>query len=125
MSAETGLALIAKERKRQITQESWSAEHDDGHTDGALARAASCYAMTPKLREYTVPGFSNFFERYWPFEREYWKPTPDNRIRELVKAGALVAAEIDRLQRASLTPVPATESTDAKGEQTAHEINNQ
>ena len=30
---------------------------------------------------------------------EWWKPTPKNRVRELVKAGALIAAEIDRLQR--------------------------
>jgi hypothetical protein len=37
--------------------------------------------------------------RYWPWDREWWKPTPNNRIRELAKAGALIAAEIDRLQR--------------------------
>jgi hypothetical protein len=35
----------------------------------------------------------------WPFFTRPWKPTPDNRIRELEKAGALIAAEIDRLQR--------------------------
>lgn len=35
----------------------------------------------------------------WPFSQEWWKPTPDDRIRELAKAGALIAAEIDRLQR--------------------------
>jgi hypothetical protein len=35
----------------------------------------------------------------WPFDRSWYKPTPENRIRELEKAGALIAAEIDRLQR--------------------------
>jgi hypothetical protein len=32
-----------------------------------------------------------------------WKPSPDDRFRELVKAGALIAAEIDRLLRAKST----------------------
>lgn len=35
----------------------------------------------------------------WPFELKWLKRTPKNRIRELQKAGALIAAEIDRLQR--------------------------
>jgi hypothetical protein len=42
--------------------------------------------------EYCVP-------EEWPWFQERWKPTPDNRIRELVKAGALIAAEIDRMLR--------------------------
>ena len=33
----------------------------------------------------------------WPWNGSYWKPTPDDRIKELTKAGALIAAEIDRL----------------------------
>ena len=35
----------------------------------------------------------------WPWDESWFKPTPDDRIRELVKAGALILAEIDRLQR--------------------------
>ena len=34
---------------------------------------------------------------HWPWNVVWWKPTPDDRIRELAKAGALIAAEIDRL----------------------------
>lgn len=41
--------------------------------------------------------------KYWPFEWSWWKPANppslQGRIRELAKAGALIAAEIDRLQR--------------------------
>lgn len=37
--------------------------------------------------------------KIWPWDKSWWKPTPDDRIRELIKAGALIAAEIDRLQR--------------------------
>jgi hypothetical protein len=43
--------------------------------------------------------FSDWRIVAWPWDKGWWKPTPDNRIRELEKAGALIAAEIDRLQR--------------------------
>lgn len=46
--------------------------------------------------------------RAWPWEARFWKPCPDDRARELVKAGALIAAEIDRLQRAAATPSEVT-----------------
>lgn len=85
----TGIEIIAAERQRQIEQEGWSAEHDDAHKRGELAWAATCYA-SPALGGRTVN---------WPWDRNWWKPTPDDRIRELAKAGALIAAEIDRLNR--------------------------
>jgi len=34
-----------------------------------------------------------------PFDEEWWKPSPDDPVWQLVKAGALIAAEIDRLRR--------------------------
>jgi len=86
----TGIELIAAERKRQR----FSTEWDDNHKDGELAKAAVCYAATENMRE----DFS-LIRDVWPFTRAWWKPTPDNRIRELEKAGALIAAEIDRLLR--------------------------
>ena len=48
----TGIKLIAKERKRQIEKEGWSAEHDSQHKDGEIAIAASCYAMPHNKRKY-------------------------------------------------------------------------
>ena len=33
----------------------------------------------------------------WPWSDKWWKPK--DKIRDLVRAGALIAAEIDRLQR--------------------------
>lgn len=86
MSDKTGVELIAIERKRQIDEEHWSPEHDDDHDYNELARAAACYAIGN--------------DENWPWDEECWKPSPDNRIRELEKAGALIAAEIDRLLRA-------------------------
>lgn len=88
---KTGIELISEERKRQIEVEMFDAEHDKDQSIGELANAASCYAMEPCIRPAELPPC------HWPW-LDFWKPTPDNRIKELAKAGALIAAEIDRLQ---------------------------
>jgi len=90
----TGVELIAQERQRQIAVEDWDADHDDRHDDGDLARAAMCYADPTAV--YSQPGFP---PDAWPWESEGWKPKSD-AIKNLVRAGALIAAEIDRLARA-------------------------
>jgi hypothetical protein len=95
----TGVNLIAAERKRQIEIEGWTAKHDDKYKKGELANAAACYAMTPEEREYLDDWNVSRQIYLWPFNEKWWKPTPDNRINELKKAGALIAAEIDRLLR--------------------------
>lgn len=89
---KTGIELIADERKRQIEQLGWDAEHDAKHTYHELARAAACYATPGYLR------INNNGKPYgWPFSKDWWKPSPQDRKRELVKAGALIAAELDRI----------------------------
>lgn len=96
----TGIELIAAERKRQIEQEGWTPEHDDGHFDGELAQAAACYALPKQTRNgYLLNRM--VWEFFWPWDSEWWKPATNSRgrIKELTKAGALIAAEIDRLQR--------------------------
>jgi hypothetical protein len=98
----TGVELIAAERKRQVEVEGWTPEHDDEHEAGEIALAASCYALDFQDRRMILFGQECDITDYlWPWESRWWKPTPEDRIRELVKAGALVAAEIDRLQRQS------------------------
>ena len=85
-----GTELIAAERERQISDEGWTPEHDDQHTEGQLAKAAACYA---------VQAAGGAVTKYdWPWEGKWWKP--GDPVRGLVKAGALIAAEIDRLRRA-------------------------
>lgn len=94
----SGVALIATERARQINVEGYTPEHDDGHPY-EMARAAACYlrvgARLPMM-VYPPPD-------EWPWEAAAWKPAEDDTteadVRNLVKAGALIAAEIDRLQR--------------------------
>jgi hypothetical protein len=95
-----GIERIAAERKRQIEEEGFTAEYDEQYANGDLADAAVCYAMSDDFKNYKCGGGVTFKERIWPWYDEGWKPTPDNRIRELEKAGALIAAEIDRLLRA-------------------------
>jgi hypothetical protein len=87
-----GAERIVAERQRQVSEEGWTPEHDDQHDLGELARAAACYA-TPRLLGGSLP------PQDWPWAVKWWKPTPNDRIRELEKAGALIAAEIDRLLR--------------------------
>lgn len=91
---KTGIQLIAEERKRQKDEEGFKIYTDViDNPNGELAQAASAYAY---------PMFSQECENIplqFPIDwgSKWWKPTPDDRIRELQKAGALIAAEIDRL----------------------------
>ena len=95
----TGIELIAVERQRQIAVEGWTPEHDDEHDAGQLSEAAACYA---DLAAYQGSHVDSPIDKRppmgWPWSPDWWKPSPD-LIRNLVKAGALIAAEIDRLQR--------------------------
>lgn len=97
--SEDGAGLIAIERNRQITEENWDDGHDDEHDQGQMADAAACYAINPRNREMAKWHPTRGRPAHWPWDDEWWKPCPDDRIHELVKAGALIAAEIDRLLR--------------------------
>ena len=97
----TGLNIIAKERYRQLTVKHYDADHDAEHRDGDLAIAGAIYAMPEPARLFVVQSVVNGIPRLapllWPFALSEYKPSRDDRIKELAKAGALIAAEIDRL----------------------------
>lgn len=76
---------IAAERRRQVEREGWTPEHDDQHNEGGLSRAAACYATSSKGG--------------WPWSDADWKPK--DRRRDLIRAAALIVAEIERLDRAA------------------------
>lgn len=96
----TGAGRIAAERRRQIEEEGWSLERDvDLYPRGELAAAAVCYAVEPRVRETESFSRPDGIPYLWPWHSDWWKPSPDDRVRELEKAGALIAAEIDRIQR--------------------------
>lgn len=86
---------VLAERRRQVEQEGWTPAHDDQYDGGELSLAASCYAVAgdgPHPPQFLAP-------RDWPWDYEWWKPTDDRR--NLVKAGALILADIERLDRAT------------------------
>jgi hypothetical protein len=82
--SEPLLELIS-ERLRQI-EKGFTPEHDDGHRNGELVQAACSYALGRHTGSY-----------YWPWENEAWHP--EDQRRNLIKAAALILAEIERLDR--------------------------
>lgn len=94
----SGSDLIVLERQRQIDEEGYTAENDDNYTMDEFVLAASCYIF-PESGYSSVGNREAYVKAVWPWENKQWKPSSGNRIKELVKAGALIAAEIDRLNR--------------------------
>lgn len=86
---------VILERHRQIREEGWSPEHDDTHELGELAMAATCYAEM-SVCHYAFPDQFDILNR-WPWSHEWWKP--ETPRRDLVRAAALLLAEIERLDR--------------------------
>lgn len=97
----TGVEIIAAERQRQMDVEGWSASHDDNHAGAELVCAAICYAEAGSGYDLEIsPSRKQEVPFLWPWEAKWWKPS-DDIVRNLARAGALIAAEIDRVQRAS------------------------
>lgn len=93
----SGIERIAAERRRQVEAEGWSPEHDDDHDNFELSRAACCYGQMGAGGPYSNPTPGQP-PPGWPWDVSWWKPDADP-VRNLEKAGALFAAEIDRLLR--------------------------
>ncbi len=81
---------VIAERQRQKAVEGWTSEHDDKYGKSQLLWASSCYVLN------TIQPF-NRIPMDWPWAPEWWKPT--NPRRDMVKAGALILAEIERIDR--------------------------
>ncbi|UCM30739.1 hypothetical protein LE197_12935 [Pseudomonas sp. PS1(2021)] len=81
---------VQAERRRQITAEGWTPEHDDLYCAAELPRAAAAYILN---------GANDEAPAIWPFSAKWWKPR-DARSN-YVRAGALILAEIERLDRAA------------------------
>ena len=98
------LVDIGIERKRQISDEGFMPEDDNILSGGVLARMGACYARhaanyrgqapyPPPLSMYSAEDA----DEDWPGPREFWKPSDPRR--DLVKAAALIVAEIERMDR--------------------------
>lgn len=94
MRKETEFVLdeIGRERYRQVDEEGWTDDHDNQHELGEMATAAGCYALSAAGNpQHPEPPIE------WPWAWGWWKPTTARR--NLVKAAALIVAEIERLDR--------------------------
>lgn len=92
-----GVRDVIVERRRQINIEGWSSHHDDQHSYGEMALAAGCYAMFGLCFNAGDP------PKYWPWDKKWWKPS--DKRRNLVKAAALIIADIERIDRAAIASV--------------------
>lgn len=104
-----GLADAIAEHVRQIEVEGWSPEHDDQHDDYSLAKAASVYAACAAVGKadravmdlHGLRGTPGKLQELWPLSWDISWLKPRNRRRDLIKAAALIIAEIERLDRAA------------------------
>lgn len=93
---KTGIELIAQERQRQIEKKGYTPERDKQYTKRELFIAGCCYLAAKRMRAICGNEYDPFIPpNDWPWSSESWKPSPHNRIRELVKAGALFKADYD------------------------------
>ena len=83
---------VISERQRQRAIEGWTSEHDDAYQNSELADAAACYAIHANNQGISTPA-------HWPWSPDWWKQS--GARRDLVKAGALILAEIERIDRAA------------------------
>lgn len=105
-----GADLIKTERERQIDLEGWTPEHDDAHNIGEMSQAAICYIQHAVNNSYIGIGNINKYKaapapKDWPWSKNWWKPKHPRR--DLVRAGALIAAEHDRILRADVDRISA------------------
>lgn len=90
LHGKPGIKLIAQERQRQIEVEGFTEQGDEEYDFNQLKDAAVAYLLAIK-----EPLFA--CDEYWPWDKEYFKPK--DYKSNLVRAGALIAAELDRIER--------------------------
>lgn len=96
-----GAVAILHERERQEVEEGHKPEHDDHWTDGELLAAGLAYGISAFPADYFNDPYNDdvtdLMNQLWPWGDIWWKPR--GKRADLVRAGALIAAEIDRLDR--------------------------
>ena len=89
---------VAAERRRQIEVEGWTPEHDDEHGNTSMSIAAACYALADVRAALAVQ--TVHLSDLW--SRTGWSASwfkPKDRRSNLIRAAALLVAEIERLDR--------------------------
>ncbi|MBK6742489.1 MAG: hypothetical protein IPG66_05725 [Hydrogenophilales bacterium] len=94
----TALGDILEERHRQIHEHGFDAVYDDRYNPGVIAAGAASYALNasyvlnPKIGK-PLDGAPSF----WALGAAWWKPKTPRE--DLVRAAALILAEIERIDR--------------------------
>jgi len=88
------LVAISDERRRQVTAEGYDAAHDDRHTAGEIALMAASYAALAGRHEIAAM-------HAWPWDDPLPQSLTAAPRRLLIIAGALILAEIERIDRAA------------------------
>lgn len=92
---------VLAERARQMSVEGWTPEHDDEHDAGELSAAGSAYATAAADMLHPMSQGDGAFQAVppaiWPWSQEWWKHSEPRRM--LIKAAALLLAEIERIDR--------------------------
>ncbi|UWQ77381.1 hypothetical protein [Leisingera sp. M658] len=101
MAQSLGALDIGAERRRHIEGEGFTAERDDAYTEFELERAAACYAlMACKTAEpWMKPQIDYAIRNLWPWHSDWQKDALPRHL--LTKAGALVAAAMDKYDRSN------------------------
>lgn len=104
---------VTAERRRQMEVEGFCTRQDDEYVKGELPAAAIVYALAhSKCGKLTLGEFTGLADRLWPFAPA-WLKAGDKR-RDLVKAAALLIAEIERLDRAKPAKAEAAPASGAR-----------
>jgi hypothetical protein len=98
---------VLAERARQVVDEGYSPATDDMYAEGVLGKAGASYLIYGSLPDQVrqvialegVGTRAVFMRRYWPWDRNVFKPK--SRRQDLVRGVALGLAEIERLDRAA------------------------
>lgn len=98
-NAPASLQSVLAERIRQIQFHCFYPEQDDEYVNGDLALAGACYAIEAAKQATETEDAMRLVPEAWPWMAASWRP--HDQRRNLVKAGALILAEIDRLDRAA------------------------
>lgn len=110
------LSDVIAERARQVEAEGWTPEHDDEHKEGSLGRAGGFYALNAGAAMWYGTHDTSICDSApdgWPWASEWWKPV--NARRDLVKAAALILAEIERIDRAEAAKTNPQAKGDGNG----------
>lgn len=88
------VAEVHAERVRHRSAHNWTIAHDDEHSDRSLSKAAAAYALSASGLMKNGPTLHP-----WPWDKKWWNPKDPRR--DLIRAAALIVAEIERLDRLS------------------------